>query len=797
MKQLLFSFLTFGVLTGVTAQSASPAIPGAFALTGVTIIDANHPSGATKQTVVVRDGIIAAVYPDGSVSLSDSVRRIAMTGKYLLPGLIDTHVHMATDPSGTDNRAATLAVLDRMLRSGITIVRDMAGDARTLAGLSRDAFVGDIVSPDLYYSALMAGPSFFDDPRSIATAQGGKAGAMPYMLGVTNATDLDEAMAEAKGTGATGIKLYADIDAALVRKIVDAAHRQGLLVWGHAWLDPARPSDMVNAGVGSISHSPLLVREKFARIPASWKKRGLRPNFWKDSLPDLSELFDAMKAHGTILDATMSAYHQWAQRDPEMEYSYAIAKYYTAAAYRAGVLICAGTDDDQEEFVQSEMGLLVHDAGLTPADAIVAATSTAARALGMDRKCGTIEKGKWANLLVVDNNPLTAIENIRKVILVVKRGSIVGETVKVGGIEMALDRRFVKHVLTRDFISEGAAIADVNGDGKPDILAGAYWFEAPGWTRHALTEAKQYDPTTQFSNSFLNYSLDVNQDGWPDLIRISLPGEEAVWYENPGKKPGYWPMHFLLSHCGNESPAFVDVDGDGRPDLLCNDPIAKEVIWLKPPVRKGDSVWTRHVIASGAGTPGVNRYTHGMGLIDMNGDGRKDVVVTKGWWERPADVMQSGWVFHPAGLGEDCAQIYPLDVRGDGRMALVSSSAHRYGIWWHEKTDTGWVHHPIFSGVSETHALTLADVNGDGHPDLVTGKRYFAHNGEDPGAYEPSLLYWFEFHPGVSPSWTPHLVDMDSGVGLQVLVQDIDGNGLPDIIVANKKGVFFFEQVRR
>src|SRR5882757_6513848 len=181
--------------------------------------------------------------------------------------------------------------------------------------------------------------------------------------------------------------------------------------------------------------------------------------------------------------------------------------------------------------------------------------------------------------------------------------------------------RFQKHILTNDFISEGVAIGDVNKDGKLDILAGAYWFEAPGWTKHAIAEGRHYEPKTQFSNSFLDFAMDVNLDGWIDLIRISLPGEEAVWYENPANKAGYWPMHPMLKNCGNESPALVDVDGDGRPDLLCNDPVAKEMIWLKSPSVKGDTVWKRYPLATGE-MPGVNRYTHGLGLIDMNGDSR-------------------------------------------------------------------------------------------------------------------------------------------------------------------------------
>lgn len=363
----------------------------------------------------------------------------------------------------------------------------------------------------------------------------------------------------------------------------------------------------------------------------------------------------------------------------------------------------------------------------------------------------------------------------------------------------AANLRFTKHIITADFISEGVAIADVNRDGKADIIAGAYWFEAPTWLKHEITKPVHYTPATEFSNSFLNFSLDVNQDGWADQIRISLPGEEVVWYENPGIKPGYWKLHPILLNIGNESPAFVDIDGDGREDILCNDPIAKEMIWLKSPSIKGDTTWQKFVIATGD-APGTGRYTHGLGWADMNGDGIKDVITTKGWWQCPADPTYSNWVFHTTDFGEDCSQIYALATPSNGLPDLISASAHHYGIWWHERTadekgNTTWKHHIIFNKFSQSHALAMSDINGDGHPDLITGKRYFAHNEKDPGAFEPSVLYWFEYKPGDSPSWIPHLIDEDSGVGLQVVVKDINNDGLPDIIVANKKGVFFFEQL--
>src|SRR4051812_38765236 len=219
-----------------------------FALTSVSIIDANHRTPLTGQTILIEDNVIRDVFTDGSKAIPASYVVLSLKGKFVIPGLIDTHVHMATDPSGIDSRTHSLNVLQQMLYSGVTSVRDMAGDARTLAGLSRDAMTGDIISPDIYYSALMAGPTFFKDPRTGAASKGAASGKMPYMLAVTDSTNLMRAIAEAKGTGATGIKLYDDLSAPLVTKIIAEAVKQNMIVWGHAWLHDAKPSDLVKAG---------------------------------------------------------------------------------------------------------------------------------------------------------------------------------------------------------------------------------------------------------------------------------------------------------------------------------------------------------------------------------------------------------------------------------------------------------------------------------------------------------------------------------------------------------------------
>jgi len=406
--------------------------PGVYALTGVAIIDASRQKPNANQTIIIKGQRIDDIFPTGTKKLADTIMVFPLEGKYIIPGLIDTHVHLTTDPSGEDEISATETVLKKMLYSGITSVRDMAGDARILAGLSRNALVGDILSPNIYYSALMAGPEFFKgDERAVTSTRGGISGEMPYMQAITDATNMVVAIAEAKGTGAKGIKLYASLSGELAKKVVAEAKKQDMRVWAHATLFPAKPFDVVQAGVNVISHADLLIFTLIGSmdsIPQEWRKK--QPEEFWDKEADkikLDELFELMKKKNTILDATVSVNYYLVQRHPQIPILYGryeLAKRIIAKAYKAGVKICTGTDTDQKLFVQDEMKLLVKECRFTPFDAVVAATKNSAEAIGILDSYGTIELGRVADLLILNKNPLYDINNIDSVSFVIKAGRI-------------------------------------------------------------------------------------------------------------------------------------------------------------------------------------------------------------------------------------------------------------------------------------------------------------------------------------------------------------------------------------
>jgi hypothetical protein len=209
-------------------------------------------------------------------------------------------------------------------------------------------------------------------------------------------------------------------------------------------------------------------------------------------------------------------------------------------------------------------------------------------------------------------------------------------------------------------------------------------------------------------------------------------------------------------------------------------------------------LWTLTPVSAESG-PNTQRYAHGLGIGDINGDQRKDIVVPQGWWEAPEDKSAGEWKFHAAPLGQACADMIVYDFDGDGDADVLSSSAHAFGVWYHEQTAPGeWATHELDKDVSQTHSICLGDINGDGLPDFVTGKRWWAHAAGDPGVNDPAIISWYELRrEDGKAKWTRHQFDHDSGHGTQFELADMNGDGQLDVVSANKKGVFYFEQVRK
>ena len=406
---------------------------------GGTLIDGTgHPPRAGMD-VLVHGERIDKVFPDVELDANTAAkaRIVDLSGRFLIPGLIDSHVHLATPP----NRRQAEAVLRRDLYGGVTTVRDMADDLRAVGELTRASRVGEIAAPDIYFAALMAGPDFFTDRRTIQVSAGGVPGHVPWMQAITVQTDLPLAVAQARGTSATAIKLYADLGPDLVRRITTEAHRQHLLVWSHATLYPARPSEVVEAGVDAISHACMLVREPEARVPG-WTEHhapvSLAP-FRSGDNPALARLFADMVRRGTVLDATIWAYSAEAAGTtsspplPPGSCDEAVGAAITGQAYRAGVPISAGTDNvadwtDSWPDLFHELVMLKNRAGLPTAAVLQAATLLGARATGQEREIGSIEPGKLANMVILARDPLLDVDNYRSVVLAVKRGRIFERT---------------------------------------------------------------------------------------------------------------------------------------------------------------------------------------------------------------------------------------------------------------------------------------------------------------------------------------------------------------------------------
>ena len=358
-----------------------------------------------------------------------------------------------------------------------------------------------------------------------------------------------------------------------------------------------------------------------------------------------------------------------------------------------------------------------------------------------------------------------------------------------------------KQVLTTDFLTEGLSAGDLNGDGKIDLVAGAFWFRGPDFKERRNFRPGEAKPVTVYmEDSFLSWVEDLNGDGKNDILMASHPGKDLTLYLNPGKE-GDWSAHRVMTEAANESPLWTDLDGDGKNEIVCMQ--GGKFGYAKPDPTDVTKPWPFVAISEKrSDTP----YRHGLGVGDLSGDGKKDVIEKDGWFEQPP-AKDGPWVWHKEPFaGPGGAQMLVFDADGDGDNDIVTSlNAHGYGLAWYENHRTdgaiGFTRHEILpedpakQGVnglqfSQLHALAAGDFDNDGRMDFITGKRYYAHNEHDPGSNDPAVAVIFHNRKdSAGVRWEAEEIDHDSGVGCQVLAVDLNDDGKLEFAVGSKKGV--------
>ncbi len=422
----------FATLAAAQAPFAPAAETERVVYRHATLIDGTAAPVRRDMAVITQGERIVNVLPDAALSprLLDGARSVDLAGRFLLPGLIDSHQHLATPP----NRRQAEALMRRDIYSGITATRIMADDLRSVTELDRAVRVGEIAGPDLYFAALVAGRSFFDDPRTRAISGGGwRPGDTPWAQAIDDNTDIPLAIARARGTGATALKIYANLPPHLIRRLIDEARRQHFPVWAHGMVFPTPPAEVIAARPDVISHTCYLAYQAMERRPPSYQERfPVDPAlFANGDNPVMTALFREMREGNIILDPTLRVYREGERRSAASgrppHCTLDLAARLTAQAHRAGVLLTAGTDGDTPRDAPypalfEELELLVSRAGLTPLEAIRSATQIGAMAIGESPGMGVVMTGYLANLVVLERDPVADVANLRSVLFTVRRG---------------------------------------------------------------------------------------------------------------------------------------------------------------------------------------------------------------------------------------------------------------------------------------------------------------------------------------------------------------------------------------
>jgi hypothetical protein len=345
--------------------------------------------------------------------------------------------------------------------------------------------------------------------------------------------------------------------------------------------------------------------------------------------------------------------------------------------------------------------------------------------------------------------------------------------------------RFLKRLIAAQPY-ESAAITDVNGDGQVDIVSGAWWYEGPTFTRrHRIWDPPDHG---DYHDDFASIVLDPSDSGFPDLITGGWVGQTLYRLRNPGPAGGRWQVETIATPGNIETIRAWDIDGDGELEIIPNCPNGPLIAYDRV-----DDTFVPRLIHPGP-------QGHGLGCGDLAGHGRMDLVLAEGWLEAPDKPWSEPWTFHPGpDLGRASVPIIVADVDGDGRSDLIVGQAHDYGLhWWQQQRDgegkIHWQRHDIDPYVSQYHDLIWCDIDGDGQAELITGKRYYAHCGTDPGADDPleTCIFKWTGEVFVKQTLASGPPGEGCGVGIHFAVGDLTGDGRPDIVAPGKDGLYVF-----
>lgn len=331
---------------------------------------------------------------------------------------------------------------------------------------------------------------------------------------------------------------------------------------------------------------------------------------------------------------------------------------------------------------------------------------------------------------------------------------------------------------------ESAEVFDVNGDAHPDIVSGSYWYKGPDFrSKYFIGDIRKEG---EYYDDFSTIPYDVNEDGKMDFITGGWWGNNIRWRENPGNE-GTWTEHVIATTGNVETTRAWDVDGDGKLEIVPNTP-GKPLYYYQK--EHGKTTFAPHKV--------IDQHGHGLGFGDVNGDGRGDFIISSGWVEAPS-ISDGSWTFHAEfDIGQGSVPIIVTDVNKDGLNDFIVGHAHDYGLVWYEqkmeKRTRRWIQHTIDPLHSQFHAMLWTDLDNDGRNELVTGKRYRAHNEKDPGSFDDIGLYYFVWN---GENFTKQVVSygplgQGKGTGIYFAVADVDGNTWKDIVVAGKEGLFVF-----